>query len=199
MIQDDTINLRALLLHMRHYWYILLISLLVGLSGGYLYHEVISTPMYQSTSMVYLRSSKKDISLESLQLSTSLAADYQYIFVSRPNLKNVISSLNLKYDEDTLTHMISVDNPSNTRILKVSVTSASNQEAKKIADAIVEEGMKDIRKLDSQSPYLVEKGNLSNERIGLTLIESMSLCGIALFSISALALTIGYFMKKDRS
>lgn len=165
------------LLKVRSLWYVVAICFLVGSLVGVMYYSVLSKPKYQSTAMVYLRSSSKKISLESLQLNTSLTKDYQIIFTSRPNLEGVIKKLNLKYTVNQLDNMISIDNPDQTRILQITVTSLNPKEAKQIANAVIDFGMDDIREIDSQEPFIVEKGVINNQRIGMGLFKTIVVYG----------------------
>jgi len=177
---DDTIeiDLKAMFLKLKSLWYVCVIGLLVGSLVGVFYYSVLSTPKYESTSMVYLRSSSKKLSLESLQLNTSLTQDYQIIFTSRPNIEAVIKDLHLKYTVDQLKSMITISNPDETRILQVTVKSTSAKEAKNIANDLVDQGMDDIREIDSQEPFVVERGIANTKRVGLGLAKTTVLCGL---------------------
>jgi capsular polysaccharide biosynthesis protein len=177
---DDVyeIDLKALFIKIKILWYFVVVCALAGGILGLSYFTFLSTPHYQSSSMVYLRSSDKKISLESLQLSSNLTSDYEIIFTSRPNLEAVINKLSLKYTTKQLNNMIKIENPQETRILKISVTSDSATEAMKICNALVEEGMDDIREIDSQEPYRIEKAIVNNERVGLNRLKSTALGGL---------------------
>lgn len=175
---EYVIDLKALFLKFKALWYYIVVSLLIGAILGMAYFSFFSTAHYQSSSMVYLRSSDKKISLESLQLSSNLTSDYEIIFTSRPNLEAVIDKLSLKYTTKQLNNMIKIENPQETRILKISVTSDSATEAMKICNALVEEGMDDIREIDSQEPYRIEKAIVNNERVGLSLVKATALGGL---------------------
>lgn len=171
------IDFKALLLKIKSLWYVCVIGLLIGSLFGVLYYSVLSTPRYQSSAMVYLRSSSKKLSLESLQLNTSLTQDYQIIFTSRPNLEETIKDLHLKYNVNTLKKMISIENPDETRILKITVTSSNKGEAKLIANKLMECGIDDIKEIDSQEPYIVESAIQAENRVGLNLIKMTIICG----------------------
>ena len=194
--KNGFLNFNLLVRKVFSLWYVLVISILVGVLTGVLYYSVISTPKYESSSMVYLRSSNKKLTLDTLQLSTSLTQDYQVIFTSRPNLQNIITNLHLKYSVDELKNMITIENPSDTRILKVSVVSTSPIESKNIANLIVKEGMDDIREIDSQEPYLIEDAIENNQRIGLSLIKMSILCAMSGLFI-ALGIIIIKFLIND--
>ena len=164
-----TVDMIGFFKKMKSLWYVCVIGCLIGSLVGVLYYSVLSTPKYESTSMVYLRGSNKKLSLESLQLSTSLTQDYQIIFTSRPNLQKIIKDLDLRYSVEDLKKMISINNPDETRILEVTTKSKDPKEAEKITNLLVSEGMEDIREVDSQEPYLIERAIINTKRVGLSL------------------------------
>lgn len=180
-----SINFRLLLRKLKSLWYVLVISTLVGGLCGSLYYGVFSKPKYQSSSMLYIRTSNKKLSLDSLQLTASLTQDYQIIFLSRPNLEATIKNLKLNYTIDQLSNMIQIENPSETRILKITVTSTNAKEAADIANYLMQTGMNDIREIDSQEPFLIEKGIQSNKRVGWGLIQYTAVAGFLALFISA--------------
>lgn len=191
------VDLSLLFIRFINYWYVLIIAILIGALAGILNYSVISTPKYKSTGMVYLRSSSKKISLESLQLNTSLTNDYEIIFTSRPNLEQVIDKLHLSCSVKQLKRMVTIENPDETRILEISVKAKSPELAKNITNSIIEFGMDDIREVDSQEPYIIEKGIVSNERVGLTLAQSAMLGAIVVLFI-VICVFIIQFMADDK-
>lgn len=195
-VDETTIDLYELFLKIKSFWYVCVIGLLVGALAGVLWYSVLSTPKYQSTAMVYLRSANKKLSLESLELNSSLTNDYSLIFSSRPNLEKVIKELHLKYDVDELKDMLDIENPDETRILEITCTSTSAKEAKNIANALMDAGMDDIREIDSQEPYVVEKGVVDNDRVGRSLIATTALTGLVGLLI-ALAIIVVKFVTND--
>ena len=176
--QNSSIDLLSFFLKIKSLWYLCVIGILVGALTGILYYNVLSTPEYESSGMVYLRSSNKKLSLESLQLTSDLTQDYQLIFNSRPNLEQVINELHLKYSVAQLKSMITIENPTETRILKITVKSKNAVEAKNIANSLMKAGMDDIREIDSQEPFVIEKGIVSTQRVGLSQIKIMLICSI---------------------
>ncbi len=125
--QEVEIDLKALFLKIRSLWYVVILGALTGIFVSVLYGKLMTDPMYSASSMVYLRSSSQSISLQDLQLGSELTKDYEIIFKSRPNLENVIADLDLDMSVGQLSGMIAISNPTDTRILQVSVTSEQPQ------------------------------------------------------------------------
>ena len=65
----------------------------------------------------------------SLQLGSQLANDYTYVFSNWHVHEKVIEQAGLDYTVKEIGKMVKVNNPSNTRLLEITVTSPSPQEA----------------------------------------------------------------------
>lgn len=175
--EELTIDLKGLLLKVKKYWYFILIGFLAGVLLGIMY-KAFSTPQYKASSLVYLRNGDSSISLQDLQIGSELTKDYEVIFKSRPNLEKVISKLNLDYTYEQLNGMVTINNLTDTRILKVEVVSDDPKISKDIANEVVSYGMDSVREIDSQEPYLVEKAIQKNESISISLIKLIAIGGI---------------------
>lgn len=96
------------------------------------------TPKYQASSTIYVISQKdSDINISDLQIGTALTDDYIQVFHMWEVQEKVISNLDLPYTYSQLDKMLSVTNASNTRMVEITVTSESAQEAADIANEYV--------------------------------------------------------------
>lgn len=82
------------------------------------------TPKYQASSTIYV-------------IGTALTDDYIQVFHMWEVQEKVISNLDLPYTYSQLDKMLSVTNASNTRMVEITVTSESAQEAADIANEYV--------------------------------------------------------------
>ena len=169
--QEVEIDLKALFLKIRSLWYVVILGALTGIFVSVLYGKLMTAPMYSASSMVYLRSSSQSISLQDLQLGSELTKDYEIIFKSRPNLENVIADLDLDMSVGQLSGMIAISNPTDTRILQVSVTSEDPDLSASIVNEVVENGMQTVREIDSQEPYVVERAIPNTTNVGTSLLH----------------------------
>lgn len=97
------------------------------------------TPKYQASSTIYVISRKDSaINISDLQIGTALTDDYIQVFHMWEVQEKVISNLDLPYTYNQLDGMLSVTNASNTRMLEITVTSESAQEAADIANEYAE-------------------------------------------------------------
>ncbi len=97
------------------------------------------TPIYSSTSTIYVLSRKDSaINLADLNVGTALTNDYIKVFNMWEVHEQVITKLDLPYSYSKMRSMLSVTNASNTRMLDITVKSADPQEAAAIANAYAE-------------------------------------------------------------
>ena len=176
--QEVEIDLKALFLKIRSLWYVVILGALTGIFVSVLYGKLMTAPMYSASSMVYLRSSSQSISLQDLQLGSELTKDYEIIFKSRPNLENVIADLDLDMSVGQLSGMIAISNPTDTRILQVSVSSEDPDLSASIVNEVVENGMQTVREIDSQEPYVVERAIPNTTNVGTSLLHRAILGGL---------------------
>ena len=137
--QDDEVEIDLL-----EIFYVLkskfLILLTVGLLVGCLcgvFTKFAMTPVYTSTSSILVLSKETTLtSLADIQLGTSLTSDYTVLIKCTPVLEQVIKNLKLDMNSDVLRSSISIVNPSDSRILEISVQNTDPEMAKKIVDEI---------------------------------------------------------------
>lgn len=118
-----------------------------------------TTPQYTATSKLYvMNSGESAINLSDLQIGTYLTADYAEVFKNWHVHEMVIQELDLPYGYGWLSNRLKVTNPSNTRILYISFTSADPNEAKLIADTYARKAQEFIAStMDTRMPNLFEE------------------------------------------
>lgn len=149
-----------------HAWQIIL-CLILGAGIAFGVTKFLITPLYQATSSIYIVSASNNsvVNLTDLQIGAQLTADYQELLVSRPLLEDVIQNLDLKDADgekamsvDALRDMISVTNTSDTRILKITVTSPDPDESADIANELVDQACIYLPQImETDEPNLVEE------------------------------------------
>lgn len=192
--QDLEIDLKTLFYKVKSLWLVVVMGILIGTIVMVVYSAFLKTPVYQSTSQIYIRGNSQTVSLQDLQLGSQLTNDYEILFKSRPNMEKVISTLHLEYSANELKNMITISNPSDTRILNVAVTADDPNLARDIANAVVEQGMNNIREIDSQEPYVVEKAIANADPIGKSLL-TMAIIGALLgFVVSVGGISVKFIV-----
>ena len=128
-------------------WYIVALCAIVGalLLNAYSYFMI--HPTYEATSKLYIVSASKDsmVDITDLNLGTSLTADYEELIMSYPVLDQVMSiaqeETGVSYegvDASVFANCIKLSNPSNTRLLDVTVTTEDPALSVSIANAVSE-------------------------------------------------------------
>lgn len=146
----------------------ILLVLMVALAGGCIaaaYTQFLMTPIYSSTSSILVLSKETTLtSLADLQLGASLTSDYTVLITSTPVMEQVISDLNLDMTAEQLKESVSINNPTDTRILEITVNNTDSKMAKKISASWISTSCRCCRSLATRFPN-------SAKRFFLTLAE----------------------------
>lgn len=144
------------------FWIIILSGILFATAAG-LVSGFLVTPQYTSTSQLYILSKSTSLtSLADIQLGTSLTQDYMVMVKSRVVVNQVIKNLDMDMDYDQMAGIISVNNPTNTRILEITATYPDAFMAKKIVDQFADVSRQRIAQImDSQEPTVIDAGYAS--------------------------------------
>ena len=164
VIENDDeieIDLKDLVLEILSFWKWVLFALIIGAVTAYCISRFVMVPQYESTSQFYVLSKSMSItSLADIQTGTSLTNDYMVIVEGRPVLEQVIENLGLDETYSSLKKKVTLNNPSNSRILEITVRDANPSMAKKIADEIARVSVAFIQqKMDQDAPNIIQKGN----------------------------------------
>ena len=173
-------------------------GIIVGLAG-FLVSKFLITPKYESETKLYVlnRANDSATTLSDVQLSTQLTKDYQILVTSAPVMNQVIKELGLNMKASELASTISVDTPSDTRVLQITVTSDNPKRAKDIADKVAQVSSKkicDIMKIEQVN--VIEEGSLSEEQ-AVDTVQKWTLIGLALGIVLSCAVIIIRSMLDD--
>jgi capsular polysaccharide biosynthesis protein len=140
-------------------WVIILTGIIFALGFG-LVSSFLITPMYTSTTKLYILSKSTSItSLADIQLGTQLTQDYMVLIKSRPVVTKVIENLELDMSYEELANIITISNPTNTRILEIKAEYPNAFIAKQIVDEFAAVSVDQIAKImDTEAPSIVEEG-----------------------------------------
>lgn len=143
MVENRELNQGEYEIDLLELWFLFLsklkfiiIFLVVGalIAAGITHHFI--APTYEATSKVYVVSASNEsvVNLSDLQLGSNLTQDYKELILGRPMLESCIQELGLDCDIYGLKKMISIENPSNTRIINIVVTTTDPELSEKIAN-----------------------------------------------------------------
>lgn len=163
---DTEIDLVELFFTLLRHWKMVLCS---ALAGGILfcaYTMFLMTPMYTSTSSVLILTKETTLaSLADLQMGSQLTNDYSVLITSRPVLEDVIKNLKLDMEYRDLANCISVNNPTDTRILEISVTYPSATQSAKIVNELTTLASDFIGDMmEGVPPKVIETGEVPDQK-----------------------------------
>lgn len=119
---DVEIDLAELLFGLLEKWKLILAVALIGAIVMGVYSYMIATPIYEATSKLYVLNSRDSaINVSDLQIGAYLTNDYQQVFSTWEVNEMVLQNLGLDYTYGQMKSMLTIENPSNTRILHITV------------------------------------------------------------------------------
>ncbi len=177
---------------------IVLASMLVaGLLTG-LYSVCLAEPVYESTARMYILTKTTSLtSLADIQMGTSLTQDYKELITSRTVVEQVIHDLDLSLTYGQMVERINVENPSNTRIIKITVQDNVAEDAKTMVDQLMEVSREKISSImATEAPSVIEYGNLPISPVSPNVLKNI-IIGLALGAFVAMAVIVILFMMDD--
>ena len=196
--QDDEIeiDLKELFYVIKRKLWIILLTGIVGAVGFGLFTAMVMKPVYTSSTMLYIVNKTTTLtSLTDLQLGTQLTKDYKVLVTSRPVTGQVITNLDLNLSHEQLVKKIKVDNPTDTRILTISVEDTDPYMAKSIADefaSVASARMAEI--MDSAPPNIVEEAYLPTQKTKPSITKNTMIGGLAVVFLAGAIILVLFVM-----
>lgn len=190
----DLIDLAWALLDKIHY---IVLCFLIGAVIMNAYSYFLVRPTYKSTAKMYVVSASKNsvVDLDALNIGTSLTADYEQLMLSYPVLEQVINKLNLDMDSDTLAKMITLENPTDTRILNINVVSTDPKSARDIANTLMEVSVDYLPKtMSTNAPNVAQKAKLADHKDGPSYKKYTMIGALAGAFLYCMYLVVKYLM-----
>ena len=129
------INLMELWYRVLENWKYITGAALVGMVAAIIVTFLFITPIYEADAKLYVLSPGDSVlNLSDLQIGSYLTSDYREVFKTREVNQQVAANLQLNYSYEQLQDMLTVENPSDTRILNIIVASKNPVEAMNIAN-----------------------------------------------------------------
>lgn len=165
---------------------------------AFLFSKYAIEPQFKSTTKIYVMN-KQDreasVTYGDLQSGTQLTKDYMALVTSRFVSEQVIASLGLDMEYEKLISLISVKNPTDTRILEITVRYKDPFIAKKIADALREASQEHITQvMDIEKVNLVEEANIPDGPSDPNIKVNTLLGGALGIIIACFILLLKFFM-----
>lgn len=196
--REDEIDLIELFQVFWRKMWLIVICLAVGAVAAGTYTKLLITPQYSATSTIYILSTSTSItSVTDLQLSTQLTADYQKLATTRTVLNDVIDRSGLDISYGDLVDRVSVENPSETHMLTLTVTDPDPATAAELSNAYAEvmtEQVADI--MNTDKPSIAERAVEPTSPASPNLMKNVMMGGL-LGAVLACALILLQYMMND--
>lgn len=181
--EEMEIDLLELFSTLLQRWYLILVCALIFGAAAFGYTKYFITPQYEASSMIYILSTKQatDLSMAlDIQTSKQLTADFEILAKSRPVVEAVIDNLELDTDYETLVKRITVENPSNTFVLKMTAKDPDPEMACNLSNALSDATAEQVAKvMDTDKPNKVEEAVVPKEPVSPNVMKNTLLGVIA--------------------
>lgn len=194
------IDLKALLFYIARRWWLLLICILAGAALALGATRLLITPKYQSDAMIYILGKATSLtSVANIQLGDALSADFTVIAKSKPVLDGALEKLdNYDLDRKELAEITTVENLTDTRILKISVTDPDAKLARDAANAIADQTAQQMAFImQTDPPTTIEKAEAAKTPVSPSLKKNTMIGMLAGFVLAAGFATFR-FLTNDR-
>lgn len=197
-IQDDEIEIdlkELFFVLLKKAWLILMVGIILAAGAGF-YTKKYITPQYQSTSMLYVLGKSTSItSLADIQLGTQLTSDYVILIKSRPVVNEVIEKLDLNLTYNQLVGKISTSNPTDTRIIKITVTDEDPVLARDIANEFANVSKKRMAEImATDEPTVVEEGEINRVQVSPSAKKNCAIAGLLGVFLTCAVIVVIYMM-----
>ncbi len=196
-IDDDTVDLGKIFGMLLNHIHYIILCFLVGALLFSAYAYFMKHPTYQSTAKLYAVTASEDavVNVADLNIGQALTKDYEELIYSYPVMEDVIDKLNLDITADKLSSMIEIDNPEDTRVLRITTTGDNPKTAQKITNTLLESLRTYLpRTMSTSKPNIVQRGKLDEKKVGPSYLKYLLLGGILFAAIYCVIIIIKFLL-----
>lgn len=180
-------------------WWLIIGCAVVFAAAAFGYTKLFVTPQYEASSMIYILSKTTSISSAlDLQLGKQLTVDFETLATSRPVVEKVIDELGLDTEYETLVRSITVSNPTDTQILKISARNPDPVLARDISNAMSDATAEQIAAvMVTDKPSTVEEAVVPRYPISPNVKKNTLIAGLA-GALLVMAIILLNYLLDDR-
>lgn len=178
--------------------WVIILCMVIGAGLAFGGTKMLLTPKYSASSQIYILTKTTSVtSLADIQMGAQLTVDFEVLAKSRPVVEEVIDELNLDYTYEELVGMITTLNPSDTRILKMTVENEDPNLAKEIANAMAEVTAERVAYImTTDKPKIVEEAVTPEKPSSPSTVKNTALGGI-LGAVLAMGIIVIIYLMND--
>ena len=196
VIEIDLVELLGVILH--NLWIIIVSGVIVA-AVALLVSYFIITPKYESVTKIYVisKTNADTMTYSDLQAGSTLTKDYKELVKSRPVLEEVLAETGIDVELKDLEEQITVEVPTDTRIVSITVEDKDPYEARIIADSVRIAAAKHIQEvMDTEAVNVVEEASLPIEKSSPSILKNTAI-GYAVGLFLAIAIVIINYIMDD--
>lgn len=178
--------------------WVIILCMVIGAGLAFGGTKMLLTPKYSASSQIYILTKTTSVtSLADIQMGAQLTVDFEVLAKSRPVVEEVIDELNLDYTYEELVSTITTQNPSDTRILKMTVENEDPNLAKEIANAMAEVTAERVAYImTTDKPKIVEEAVTPEKPSSPSTVKNTALGGI-LGAVLAMGIIVIIYLMND--
>lgn len=196
VIEIDLVELLGVILH--NLWIIIVSGVIVA-AVALLVSYFIITPKYESVTKIYVisKTNADTMTYSDLQAGSTLTKDYKELVKSRPVLEEVLAETGIDVELKELEEQITVEVPTDTRIVSITVEDKDPYEARIIADSVRIAASKHIQEvMNTEAVNVVEEASLPIEKSSPNILKNTAI-GYAVGLFLAIAIVIINYIMDD--
>lgn len=194
--QEVEIDLVALFHElMKHIKAIIASTVLLAAVFG-LYSGITFVPEYEASSEMYVLTKSTSItSLADIQVGSSLTNDYEYVITGRTVLTQVIENLDMDETYEELKQRVEIENPTDTRVIRIVVTDTDLDDAKTVADEIANVSSAYIAdNMDQSQPKIIQTAYASKIPVNNNIVRNTLIGAVIGLLLAAGIVVVGYLL-----
>ena len=189
----DLMEIFSLLLH--HVWLFAVAAVVGALLVG-IGVKLFITPKYTARSTIYVFSTASDTTTQDINLGSKMTTDFQIIATTRPTIELVIEELgwDMTAAELTKENDIKVTSPTDSHMLRISVTNKDPAKAAQVSNALANVMCEQIAYImKSERPQFVEPAVMGSKSSPYVKRDAM-IGGLAFALIAVIFVLVRYFV-----
>lgn len=194
----EEFNILEFLKYYLNKFIIVLVFIIVGFVGSYIYTFYMQVPIYRSqTSLVLTKNDtgSSTITQNDINLNKNLISTYREIIKSRRILDKVITKLDLDITYSELTSKVDVSNINDTELIVISVYDEDSRVAQNIADEIANVFKTEIIKIyNIENVSIIDKALVSKDPYNVNVLKQLVIGIGAGFVLGSILITILFYM-----
>ena len=202
MNQREQTNEDEIVIDLREIWAVIRGRLLLIIASGIILAlltmiatKLFITPQYESTTKMYVLNKQDSSTLTSsdMQTSTLLTKDYAELIQNRNVTEAVIAQLNLGIQHEDLMKKLTVETPTDTRVISIIVRDEDPYMAAKIADTIRDVSATHIQEVMAiEAVNVAERANIPSEPVTPKTLRNGFIGGVLGLLICIAVVVISY-------